>query len=38
MTELEDVRLWRLGADRVRKESPGLDDERFRRAVIRGSH
>jgi dGTPase len=33
--ELEDGRLWRLGADRVRRESPGLDAERFRRAVIR---
>ena len=35
VTELEEVRLWRLGADRVRRESPGLDAERFRRAVIR---
>jgi dGTPase len=33
--ELEEVRLWRQGADRVRREAPGLDDERFRRAVIR---
>ena len=35
VTELEEVPLWRLGADRVRRESPGLDAERFRRAVIR---
>jgi dGTPase len=33
--DLEDVRFWRVGADRVRREVPGLDAERFRRAVIR---
>ena len=35
INDLEEIRLWRLGADRVRRESPGLDAERFRRAVIR---
>src|SRR5438105_12554831 len=33
--ELEEVRFWRIGAERVRREAPGLDAERFRRAVIR---
>jgi dGTPase len=33
--ELEDVAFWRTGADRVRREAPDLDAERFRRAVIR---
>lgn len=33
--ELEAVTFWRMGSDRVRRESPGLDPERFRRAVIR---
>lgn len=34
-TELDDVRFWRHGADSVRRESPGLEGESFRRAVIR---
>lgn len=33
--ELDSVRFWRVGADRVRRESPGLEPARFRRAVIR---
>lgn len=33
--ELETVKFWRMGADRVRREAPSLDPERFRRNVIR---
>jgi dGTPase len=35
LEELEAVEFWRLGADRVRREAPGLDAERFRRSVVR---
>jgi len=33
--DLDDVGFWCVGADRIRHEAPGLDAERFRRAVIR---
>jgi dGTPase len=33
--ELESVEFWRVGAERVRGQTPGLAPERFRRAVIR---
>jgi dGTPase len=35
LDELEVVEFWRVGAERVRREAPGLEPERFRRAVIR---
>ncbi len=35
LADLDAVEFWRVGADRVRRESPGLDANRFRRAVIR---
>jgi dGTPase len=35
LEELESVAFWRVGAERVRREAPGLDPERFRRSVIR---
>ena len=35
LAELEDVEFWRIGADRVRRDSPGLDPRRFRKSVVR---
>src|SRR5438034_1375369 len=35
LDELEAVEFWRVGADRVRREAPGLDPERFRKTVVR---
>jgi dGTPase len=35
LDELESVAFWRVGADRVRRESPGLGPQRFRKSVVR---
>jgi dGTPase len=35
LDELEEVAFWRIGAERVRRESPGLGPEIFRRSVVR---
>jgi dGTPase len=35
LAELEAIAFWRVGADRVRREAPGLDPARFRKSVIR---
>src|SRR5206468_3501139 len=35
LDELADVPLWREGAERVRRQTPGLDGDLFRRAVVR---
>src|SRR5437660_7863374 len=35
LDELESLEFWRAGADRVRRESPGLPPLRFRKSVVR---
>lgn len=35
LNELADVPFWREGADRVRRQAPGLEGNLFRRAVVR---
>jgi dGTPase len=35
LAELETLDFWRVGADRVRRETPGLPAARFRRGVVR---
>jgi dGTPase len=35
LAELEAVEFWRVGADRVRREAPGLDALRFRKSAVR---
>jgi dGTPase len=35
LADLEAVEFWRVGADRVRREAPCLEPERFRKSVIR---
>jgi dGTPase len=35
LDELESLEFWRIGADRVRRDSPGLPANRFRRSVVR---
>jgi dGTPase len=35
LDELEAVKFWRVGADRVRRDSPGLGPRRFRKSVVR---
>ncbi len=35
LADLDDVPFWRVGADRVRRDTPDLDPARFRPAVVR---